>query len=65
MQYLYMISWMLLFQTLNTLLYTSDAKLLLKLDILKNSAEKLKEFTGDFKISSNVLDPVRQCFCNC
>ena len=37
--------------------YTSDAKLLLKLDILKNSAEKLKEFTGDFKISLNVLDP--------
>jgi hypothetical protein len=37
--------------------YTSDAKLLLKLDILKNSAEKLKEFTGDFKISANILDP--------
>ncbi len=37
--------------------YTSDAKLLLKLDILKNSGEKLKEFTGDFKISANVLDP--------
>ena len=37
--------------------YTSDAKLFLKLDILKNSAEKLKEFTGDFKISANVLDP--------
>jgi hypothetical protein len=37
--------------------YTSDAKLLLKLDILKNSAGELKEFTGDFKISANVLDP--------
>jgi hypothetical protein len=37
--------------------YTSDAKLLLKLDILKNSSEKLKGFTGDFKISSNILDP--------
>jgi|GEM_PF-1060007 len=37
--------------------YTSDAKLLLKLDLLKNNAEKLKGFTGDFKISSNVLDP--------
>ncbi len=37
--------------------YTSDAVLPLKLDILKNDPEKLEKFVGDFKISAKALDP--------